>query len=120
MQERSSHEDGLIAQCVECIFTAMKSHATGSNKRSFSLRASYYEVYNEQVLYWCTYGTPLNKCHAVKLPLGNLYLLKHSFSRLILVLVSMEYGYAGMLYNIYSYIITYLCETWMRGGNPGK
>ena len=51
MQERSSHEDGLIAQCVECIFTAMKSHATGSNKRSFSLRASYYEVYNEQVLY---------------------------------------------------------------------
>ena len=76
MQERSSHEDGLIAQCVECIFTAMKSHATGSNKRSFSLRASYYEVYNEQVLYWRIYGTLLNNCHAVKLPIRKFVLIQ--------------------------------------------
>jgi hypothetical protein len=54
MQE-SSHEDGLIAQCVESIFAAMKLHSTGSNKKSYSLRASYYEVYNEQVFYETNY-----------------------------------------------------------------
>lgn len=47
-EERSSQEDGLIAQCVTYIFAAMRNHVTG-RKRCYSLRASYYEVYNEQV-----------------------------------------------------------------------
>ncbi|KAH7293487.1 hypothetical protein KP509_28G028000 [Ceratopteris richardii] len=47
-EDRTTHGDGLIAQCVTYLFEAMKKDHSG-NQRSYSFRASYYEVYNEQV-----------------------------------------------------------------------
>ncbi|KAI5074805.1 hypothetical protein GOP47_0010766 [Adiantum capillus-veneris] len=47
-EDKSTHEDGLIAQCVTYIFKTMRKELPGC-KRTYSLRASYYEVYNEQV-----------------------------------------------------------------------
>nr|AMS24259.1 kinesin OrphIII protein [Marsilea vestita] len=48
-QERNTEDDGLIAQCVSYIFSAMKKFDDAGEKMSFCLKASYYEVYNEQV-----------------------------------------------------------------------
>ncbi|KAJ7533278.1 hypothetical protein O6H91_13G040500 [Diphasiastrum complanatum] len=44
-----SPTDGLIARAVTYLFGATKSQSTENNPKSFTIKASYFEVYNEQV-----------------------------------------------------------------------
>ncbi|XP_024527288.1 kinesin-like protein KIF17 [Selaginella moellendorffii] len=49
LQREVGCDDGLIARSVKYLFSAIKLEADRDASKSYTMRASYYEIYNEQV-----------------------------------------------------------------------